>query len=108
MVINLTKENADQVLDGYSVVVIDFWATWCGPCKMFGPIFERIAASFANTAGVAFCKSDIDGQPLLAQHFGVRSVPTVVVLKNRQVLYNQAGGPNAQTLSGLVEQALAR
>lgn len=107
MVINLTRENVAETIQNSKVLVIDFWATWCGPCKMFGPIFERVAGAFANQPDVVFAKSDINAQPQIAQHFGVRSVPTLVVIKGGQVIHNQAGGPDAQSLMGLVNRALS-
>jgi thioredoxin 1 len=107
MVITLTRENVQQTIENHKVVVIDFWATWCGPCKMFGPIFERVAQAFAQVPQVAFCKAEIGQQQAMANHFGVKSVPTIVIIKDKQVVHNQAGGPDAQSLSGMVNQALA-
>ena len=106
MVINLTRENVAQTIQGNKVTVIDFWATWCGPCKMFGPIFDKVAESFDGQPDVAFCKAEISGQPDIANHFQVRSVPTIIVIKGGQVVHSQAGGPDAQTLTAIVQRAL--
>lgn len=83
-VITLTDDNFDQeVLNSDKTVLIDFWAAWCGPCKMLSPIIDQIADEVADT--VKICKANVDEQKELATQFQVRSIPTLVVLKGGKV-----------------------
>ncbi|MBQ7384430.1 MAG: thioredoxin [Clostridia bacterium] len=79
-IIKLTEENFDtEILKDGVVAVVDFYADWCGPCKMFAPVFEELANEKED---VVFGKVNVDEAPALAQRFGVMSIPTVIVLKN--------------------------
>lgn len=86
--LELTSENFEETLNGNDILVIDFWAEWCGPCKMFGPIFE--AASEAHP-DVAFAKCDTESQQELAGMFGIRSIPTLAVFRDQILLFSQPG-----------------
>ena len=78
--INLTSKNFDEIVSGEKPVLIDFFATWCGPCKMLAPIIEEIAEENADTLVVAKC--DVDEETELAIRFGVSSIPTVVLVRD--------------------------
>jgi len=96
--INISKNNFhSEVLQSDRPVLLDFWAPWCGPCRMVGPILDEIAR---EQAGIKVGKVNVDEQPELANQFGVMSIPTMVVLKNGKVV-NQAMGarPKSQILS---------
>ena len=96
--INISKNNfANEVLHSDRPVLLDFWAPWCGPCRMVGPILEEIARERSD---IKVGKVNVDEQPELANQFGVMSIPTMVVLKNGKVV-NQAMGarPNGQILA---------
>jgi thioredoxin len=102
--VNLTKENFDQTLADNDMVVVDFWAPWCGPCRFFSPVFED--ASEKN-AGVVFGKVNTDDQPELAGMFGIRSIPTLMIVREQVVLYQEAGSMLAGPLQELLDKAKA-
>lgn len=98
MVINVTKQTfKDEVLNADKPVLVDFWAQWCGPCRMLAPVIEEIAA---ENADIKVCKVDIDEQPELAEQFGVMSIPTLAVFKGGQLTGSSSGvQPKEQILS---------
>ena len=85
----LTNENFDLVTGGEKPVLVDFWAAWCGPCQMLGPIVGELAEDFGDSAIIA--KLDVDANPELAGRFGVRSIPTLLVFKKGEVVDQQVG-----------------
>ncbi len=100
-VITLSNENFNQeVLESDKTVLIDFWASWCGPCKMLSPVVDEIAEEVDSSIKV--CKVNVDEQRELAMDFQVRSIPTLVVIKNGKVV-NQSVGvkPKAEILAML-------
>ena len=99
-VINFNKNNfQEEVMNANQPVLVDFWAAWCGPCQMLGPVIEEIAAE-RNDIKVA--KVNVDEQPELAAQFKVMSIPTLVVLKNGKITNQMVGArPKAQILAML-------
>ena len=86
----LTRENFEQeALQSKDTVLIDFWASWCGPCRMLSPIVDEVAQE--APAGVKVCKVNVDEQPDLAQRYNVMSIPTLIVLKNGQQVTSSVG-----------------
>ena len=88
-VITVTKENfQEQVLNASNTVLLDFWATWCGPCRMVAPIVEEIAA---ENSGITLGKINVDEEMELAMQFGITSIPTLVVMKDGQMVNKAIG-----------------
>ena len=102
MEIKLTQENFKTEVMGSDIpVLVDFYATWCGPCRMLAPILEEIAA---ETVGkVKVCKMDVDEEPELAEEFGVFSIPTLMVIKNGQVVNASTGFIPKDDVLALIE-----
>ena len=89
MALHLNSQSFEEVIAGEQPVLVDFWATWCGPCRMIAPVIEQVAAEFEGRAVVG--KVDVDEEPGLAQRFGVMSIPTLVVLKDGKVVEQAVG-----------------
>ena len=86
--IELTKENFNATIEGNEVVVVDFWAPWCGPCRMFAPTFEAVSEQYPN---VVFAKLNTEDQQELAASFNIRSIPTLMVFREKVIIFTQAG-----------------
>ena len=95
--LKITKNNfKEEVLNSDKPVLIDFWASWCGPCRMVGPIIDEIAK---ENSDIKVCKVNVDDEPELAGEFNIMSIPTLVVMKDGQVLRQSKGAkPKSQIL----------
>jgi thioredoxin 1 len=102
-VINLTTGAFPKVLAQGSPILIDFWAPWCGPCRLQGPILEEVAKGAGANAIVA--KVNVDEEPSLASQFGVQSIPTILVIKEGQILNRMVGVQSAQVLTNALQKA---
>ena len=88
-IINLTKGSYhNEVMETEKVVVIDFWATWCGPCKMMAPVVEEVAKDYPD---VKVCKVNVDEEPELSNAFKIVSIPTIVIIKNGEIIDSVVG-----------------
>ena len=95
-VIELNDSNFDQTVASSPALLVDFWAPWCGPCKMIGPILEELAGEFAGKLTIA--KVNLDENPLSPTRFGVRSIPTLLLFKGGQVVATKVGAVPKQAL----------
>jgi thioredoxin 1 len=102
--VELTKDNFDEVTTGNDMVLVDFWASWCGPCRWFAPVFERAAERHAD---IVFGKVDTDAQQELAANFGIMSIPTLMIIRDKVVLYAQPGALPEPALEELIAKARA-
>ena len=99
--VEMTQANFEDLIHKNEIVMIDFWAEWCGPCKMFGPIFEKAAAKHKD---IVFAKVDTEAQQGLAASFNVRSIPTLGIFRDGILLFLQPGLVPEEALDELVEQ----
>jgi thioredoxin 1 len=100
--VELTGENFESVVGSADMVLVDFWAAWCGPCRMFGPIFEKASERYPDAV---FGKVDTDAETDLAQAFGISSIPTLMVIRDNVVLYAQPGALPEPALEELITKA---
>lgn len=104
-IINTTDANFDaDVLSANELVLVDFWATWCGPCRAIAPILEELAADYAGR--VKIVKVDVDANPQSAARFGIRSIPTLFVFKNGEKVDTVIGGQPKAQLAALLDKHL--
>lgn len=87
-IVELTKENFEQVITSNATVIVDYWAPWCGPCRGFAPVFEKVSESHPD---VVFAKVNTDEEQEIAAHFQIRSIPTLMVFRDQIIVFSQPG-----------------
>lgn len=102
--IALTADNFENTIDNNDIVLIDFWAEWCGPCKTFGPVFEDLSNKHAD---ITFAKVDTEAEQQLAAQFGIQSIPTVAAFRENILVFAQPGALPAEAMEELITQLRA-
>ena len=97
----LTTDEFDTTISGNDIVVVDFWAPWCGPCRSFAPIFEQVAQANADAR---FVKINTDEEQSLAMHFGIRSIPTLMIFREQVIVFQQPGAMPKGALEDVLRQ----
>ncbi|MCB0911507.1 MAG: thioredoxin [Propionibacteriaceae bacterium] len=100
----VTEANFGDTIKDNDVVFVDFWAAWCGPCRMFGPVFESVSESHPDAV---FAKVDTDAEQALAGGLGISSIPTLMAFREGYLVYREAGALNKSQFTSLVEQVKA-
>jgi thioredoxin 1 len=100
--VELTAKNFEEKIGGEGITLVDFWASWCGPCRMFAPIYERVAEANPD---IVFGKVDTEAEQQLAAEFNIRSIPTLMIVRDGVALYSEPGALPQQALESLIQQA---
>lgn len=102
MVLEVTRQSIKEIVENNKIVIFDFWAVWCGPCKRFGPVFESVAAKHPD---IKFVKVNTDEEQELASMFEIQSIPSVAVIKEQEIVFVQPGAIPEEILEEVVQRA---
>ena len=100
--VDLTKETFEEVITNNETVVVDYWADWCAPCKSFGPIFEKVSEDFPDAV---FAKVDTQNEQEIASYFQIRSIPTLMIFREKVMVFSQPGALPEGALRDVVTKA---
>lgn len=103
--VEITDNNFEEIINSDHPVLVDFWAEWCGPCKMIAPVVEELATEYDGKAVIG--KVDVDSNPEVSAKFGIRSIPTLLVFKNGEVVDKQIGAVPKNVLSQKLDAQVA-
>ena len=101
--VELTQTNFEDTISNNDLVLIDFWAPWCGPCRSFAPIYEQVSQKYP---AVLFAKVNTDQEQALAGNFNIRSIPTLMIFREQIIIFSQAGSLPASALEEVINKAL--
>ena len=99
--VEITEQNFEETVSSGEIVLLDFWAAWCGPCRSFAPVFEKVSEQYPD---IVFGKIDTEAQQGIAASFNIMSIPTLMIVRENVVLFSQAGALPEKALVDLVEQ----
>jgi thioredoxin 1 len=103
-VVELTKDNFESVVTGNATVIVDYWAPWCGPCRGFAPVFERVAE---KNPDIVFAKVNTDEEQEIAGHFQIRSIPTLMIFRDNVIIFSQPGAMPQGSFEEVIAKAKA-
>jgi thioredoxin 1 len=101
-IVELTKDNFEQTVTDNDFVIVDFWAPWCGPCRSFAPVFEKVSE---DHPGVVFAKVNTEEEREIAMHFQIRSIPTLMIFRDKIIIFSEAGALPEGSFRDLVAKA---
>ena len=103
--IDITMDTLNETIENNDIVLIDFWAEWCGPCRSFAPTYEKVSEKYADSdLKIAFAKVDTEAEQQLAANFGIRSIPTLVAFRDQIGIFSQPGALPGEALEDLISQ----
>ena len=102
--LEVTKENFEEIIVGGDIVIVDFWAPWCGPCRSFAPTYEQISEKYPD---IVFAKVNTEEEQELGGYFQIRSIPTLMVFREKVIVFSQPGALSASGLEDLITQIRA-
>ena len=101
-VVELTKQNFEDTVTNNAFVIVDFWAPWCGPCRSFAPTFESVSEEHQN---IVFAKVNTEEEQEIAAHFGIRSIPTLMIFRDKIIIFSQPGALPESAFKELIGKA---
>ena len=102
--VDVIQENFEQVITANDMVLVDFWAPWCGPCRSFAPVYEQLSEKYPD---IVFAKINTEEQQALAAHFQIRSIPTLMIFREKTIIFSQPGALPASALEEIIDKAKA-
>ncbi len=101
-VVELTQDNFEQTIKDNAFVIVDFWAPWCGPCRSFAPVYDKVSADFDD---IVFAKVNTEEEREIASHFQIRSIPTLMIFRDQIIIFSQAGALPEGSFRQLLQKA---